>query len=336
MSYAGFGQVVVDGRAPFNHSYLGVAPGLVGVDQVNFQLPADTREGCAVPVNILGQRISSPTVTISVRSSQGGCIDAPSTSYGTMSLVRTTSRTAGGDPLTATDVFTASFPSGPGVHRPPAAVPTTIVADTKTFAGPYRTCPIMGYSNLPVGTIRIDGPNGSAAAGPTPDGVGGYTYSAALPSGFIVPGDYQISAAGSSALPAFTVALTVGSPIQQVTFNPVTSPDTDNYLRVQWTGGSPDSLVEISDQSTGGLTSHSSFGYGVAGDEEYALGPACFETFSAVHSPRLVVCPFGQAGDGQVLSVEQSPLSDRLTVFTVRGLSEGAEAAWSFREQQPF
>ena len=34
-------------------SYIGKEPGLVGVDQVRFQIPADAPEGCSVPFRIL-------------------------------------------------------------------------------------------------------------------------------------------------------------------------------------------------------------------------------------------------------------------------------------------
>jgi uncharacterized protein (TIGR03437 family) len=50
----------------------GLAPGLVGVGQINVQVPANVREGCAVPLQILGP--ISPPVTISIRKGGGSAL----------------------------------------------------------------------------------------------------------------------------------------------------------------------------------------------------------------------------------------------------------------------
>jgi uncharacterized protein (TIGR03437 family) len=94
MPYAGGG--IVDGEPLTLLSYFGLAPGLVGVDQANFQIPADTRDGCAVPVAIETALIS-PTVTISIHSGRGHCVDPPTQSYGNISLTRTIATGTGHD-----------------------------------------------------------------------------------------------------------------------------------------------------------------------------------------------------------------------------------------------
>lgn len=61
--------------------YKGRAPGLVGIDQLRFQLPLDAPEGCAVPLKAIGGsfKYSQPVtiVTISIRKGGGPCQDPP-------------------------------------------------------------------------------------------------------------------------------------------------------------------------------------------------------------------------------------------------------------------
>jgi len=63
-------SLFVDGNPVASLSYSGLAPGLVGVDQINFQLPAGTRNGCSVPV-LASQTLGSPSVTIGVQAGRG-------------------------------------------------------------------------------------------------------------------------------------------------------------------------------------------------------------------------------------------------------------------------
>jgi uncharacterized protein (TIGR03437 family) len=108
----GGGGGVIDGE-PWVAQYAGLAPGLVGVDQINFQIPQDTRNGCAVPVAIDGNSLISPTVTLSVNSTRGQCVDPLTQSYGNISLTRTQATGTGQDG--ETDTFSAVFLSGRGI-----------------------------------------------------------------------------------------------------------------------------------------------------------------------------------------------------------------------------
>src|SRR5579863_2825298 len=108
----------IDSKAVPSLSYAGLAPSLAGVDQINFQVPASTRNGCSVPVSAT-QAFGSPSVTISIQSGRGQCSDPPIQSWGQLSLVKS-GLSGPGNPF---ESFSASFPSGPGV-QPPA--PETI------------------------------------------------------------------------------------------------------------------------------------------------------------------------------------------------------------------
>src|SRR5690606_34974658 len=69
--------------------YTGRAPGLIGVDQINEQLPPDTPEGCAVPLSVWGSETHSQTVTISIRRGGGQCTDQPLGRSGSLVFKRT-------------------------------------------------------------------------------------------------------------------------------------------------------------------------------------------------------------------------------------------------------
>lgn len=69
------GKDVLDRNIPStNTTFAGKAPGLVGVDQINAQLPADAREGWAVPLQVgtyFLQAAESQPVTISIHHGGG-------------------------------------------------------------------------------------------------------------------------------------------------------------------------------------------------------------------------------------------------------------------------
>jgi len=70
LEYAG--RFTIDGGETQNLEYFGLAPGLVGAEPVNLQIPAGTRNGCAVPVTVrggLGYEVPSQTVSISAGTS---------------------------------------------------------------------------------------------------------------------------------------------------------------------------------------------------------------------------------------------------------------------------
>src|SRR6185312_6951241 len=140
--------------------YAGLAPGLPGVDQINFQVPATTRNGCAVPVTG-SQGLGGPKVTIAVQNGGGQCVDPPIQSYGNIIL-------SSAPNLPNADFFSASFPAGPNLTPP---VPGNVVYapdsassmgggrfELSTFPFLQRSCPVPGYTYLSAGSIRITSP----------------------------------------------------------------------------------------------------------------------------------------------------------------------------------
>jgi adhesin/invasin len=75
----------------------GLAPGFVGVDQFNTQIPPAVREGCAVPIQVQytdrSAAVSQP-VTLAIRQGGGPCVDPPSAGYGQIFWQKTVATTA--------------------------------------------------------------------------------------------------------------------------------------------------------------------------------------------------------------------------------------------------
>jgi uncharacterized protein (TIGR03437 family) len=77
-------------------AWQGLAPGLVGMDQTNVQIPASVREGCAVPIQIAYEDNSlamSQPVTLAIRQGGGPCVDPPAAGYGQITWQKTVSET---------------------------------------------------------------------------------------------------------------------------------------------------------------------------------------------------------------------------------------------------
>ena len=186
--------VLIDSQ-PVTPSYAGPAPTLVGVEQINFQIPAGTRNGCAVPVQAF-ETLSSPQLTIAVQNGRGQCVDPPITSYGEIYLTQSILYGPGAPQTNAT--FGAMFPAGPQL-QPPAA-PEIIMAPSYTAntgvpvavfisAVPINipSCPVPGYSYLSAGTMSVSAtvPGAVVTAAPNPLPPMGVSYSTPMPAGFL-------------------------------------------------------------------------------------------------------------------------------------------------------
>ncbi len=224
-------------------SYLGAAPTLVGVDQMNFQIPSGSRNGCAVPV-MIGGPVVSQVVSVSVNANRGQCVDPPSQSYGRVTLVKTVA--SGSTDSDESDEFDAIFPSAPGLVEP-ATPSLTSASDTTTIAmvSNPRACTLPGYASLDAGTIQIQpvGKGITSIAGVKQ--VNGVAYQASLPIGYVGSGQYTIYTSPSSSIP-FQATMAVGSPITvQTDLSPGTVVSAKNPPTITWTGGDSNSVVKI-------------------------------------------------------------------------------------------
>jgi uncharacterized protein (TIGR03437 family) len=321
------GGFTMNGEAFQPLEYFGLAPDLVGLDQVNFQIPAGMREGCAVPLAISGAYSLSPTVTVSLRASHGQCVDPPTQSYGSITLLRTiaTGTNVDGE----TDTLTASFPSGPQLTRP-AETQTPVVNGFATSfqeAGPGRSCPVAGYSQLSAGAIAVSGPNGSATVAPNPV-AGSSTYSLNLPVGFVGGGVYNISAVGSAAIGSFHGSMTLDSPIQITGHQVPADISSGQPITVQWSAGAATSVVKVSLVYKSFLTEYTAYNYTPASTGSYSFQPICSgNPFPAGNG---VMCGFGLPGLTEVV-VEQMPAIEQVSAFQASGITSDIRASWTYR-----
>lgn len=316
--------VLVDGVPAGVSSYLyrGLAPGLVGVDQIDVTLPADLREGCAIPITLYAPPFLGLTATISVHKGHGPCADPPVQTYGGLSVVATYASGTASDG--ETDSVNATLPSGPGL--PPAPAPSSA---PYPFGGGFvpiaaqRTCSIAGTSTESVGPIQVRPPAGTALTmQPSADGTG-VTYSAQPPRGFVGPGSYSLSATTSSEI-GFTGVLQVPQAIKVTTdLSPGTQIDISSRKpwTVAWTGGSPGSLVRVTIYSE--LELLPQFTYA---DIDATVGAVTFEPSPSNSPPSL-----NGLSPPLPVRVVVEELPSTATSIPSYGLTSNLLATWSYR-----
>lgn len=309
------GGIAIDGIPLIADSYDGLAPGLVGVEQINFQIPPGTREGCAVPITAGGL-----TLSISIHPGRGQCVDPPIQSYGQVMLIRTVATGIANE--RETDTLTAIFPSGPALRPPPT--PAQLFGSISYPPLPVaRTCPVPGYADLSAGTLQVQAINANefATAQPTKQ-VQGVVYKQTLPAGFIAPGPYNISAAGGPV--TFRAGLNIDSPIQiQTPFPPGTVIPSSQPLTVKWTGGVPGDVVKVSATSGRGFNRGTVYAYVDASAGSYTLSGSCngYPTYS---------CSLGVGSDDNAeVSVELSPESP--VSVHAQGVTRNVLVYWTYR-----
>lgn len=302
----------------------GLAPTLVGSDQIGFQIPTDTREGCAVPIVGVAY-LTSPTLAISIHSGRGQCVDPPTLSYGQVLLTRTVA--SGTENDGETDTLTAVFPSAPGMRAPTTPTlplyPNTYSGNNPAPVPVSRSCPVAGYTNLSAGVIQVQAINTGASVTAHPIGeTGGVNYQQTFPAGFIAPGTYTISASGGAV--TFQTGLNVGSPIQiQTPFPPGTTIPASQPLTIRWTGGISGGLVKATLLSANGINSSFAYGYADAGSGSFTFAPWC----SGSAAP---VCSFliPSSANAQII-LELSPESP--VSAGGQGLTGSVQALWTYR-----
>ncbi len=320
-------DVLLAGNTATTYNYKGLAPTLVGVDQINVQIPPGTQEGCAIPIALYSQPFLSPTTTISIHSGRGPCVDPPIQSYGQVSLTKTIISGTGND--VEDDVFAASFPSAPGLPAPasqgtlPAGAYQPGVAPVEAS----RSCAVAGYTLLSAGSITVQ----SAGSGVTVEAqpvstTGGVTYQQALPTGFVEPGQYILAGSGNTI--TFQGTLTIGSPIQiQTDLSPGTQIDASSGqpFSVQWTGGDPGTLVKVTLLSGDPVYPAYVYAEADAASGSVTFDPHCIEMGTGAF------CSFDvPPSNVEQVIVEVSPDPANITTFQSHGLTGGVYATWTY------
>lgn len=315
-------------------AYSGFAPGLVGVDQINFQIPAGTPEGCAVPLMIQGQTYS-PAVTLSVHTGRGKCSDPPVQSYGQIALMKTVASGTLADG--ETDTLTAVFPSGPGLPPPlPLAAPSdgeyiarTSPPSAVSVPGVSRACSVPEYDNLSAGQITVTSATNSVLAQPVTQ-VGGVTYQQALPPGFISPGTYQLSASGGPV--QFKGPVTVGSPIQveAAPLAPGTVVSSSVPFTVNWTGGDPGTLVTVYIVSGLGLAALADYAQADASAGSVTFNPLCSGNPYPMGNGTVCTLTLPTMETLEVV-VDVTPFPSKVVSLPAQGLTGAIQITWDYR-----
>lgn len=316
------GGVFLDGRDA-SQSFRGLAPGLVGVDQINAQIPLGIREGCAIPVAVYTDPFVSQTAAISIHSGRGPCVDPPVQSYGSVTLSKTISSGTSSDG--EVDLLTADFPAAPGLPAPevPAVLQPGAVQVLSTEIPPSRSCPFQGYQELSAGTIQVQPKGGNVAQASPQATTSGVTYQQTLPQSFVAPGQYAISASGGAV--SLSGTLTVGSPIQiQTSLAKGTTIDVSkcSSFVLNWTGGDAGTLVSATFISETQNVSDAALAEADAAAGTIVFQPVC--------SPG-VPGSLGVTGGPVRLVVEVGPYPSNLTAFAAAGTTGAVVGAWKYR-----
>jgi uncharacterized protein (TIGR03437 family) len=330
--------LLLDGSLTPSPLYAGLAPSIVGMDQIDFQIPADTRNGCSVPLNVL-DLLNSPTVTISIQTGRGPCVDPPVTSWGQIQFSRNTFSDTPG--VTEMDSVSALFPSGPNVGPPappqivfapsyvgnvPVLEPKLVGSSVFLSSNAFRDCAVPGYAHLSAGVLQLQTPSaGNFAIQPASlaDGVG---YTLNLPIGSVTPGIYTIAGTSGNAAVDLQTSVSIGSPIQlQSAFPPGTAISTSQPLTMNWTGGDPGTLVKVS-LISGGAESYT---YADAAAGTLTISPAC--SGNPQPAGNGIVCTFGVPPSSTAqIAISVSPSPDKITAVSAPGITGPVQIGWFY------
>jgi len=312
-------------RAIGSSTYAGRAPGLIGVDQVNVQIPQDAPEGCDVPLSMTAHSSSTQAVTLSIRKDRGTCQTAAPAQIGFLHWQRTTTPSQDAAVPIVTDTFTGELLEAPKnmltlLPADQVDTPARIRADP-----PARACAITGVRALDAGqlSLTVDGKQLSVS----PDLASRQSYQAILAPGAVQPGPIQVQSAGGADVGAFQSTLSIPPAIKITTsLVPGTSFSIGQPLRIAWTGGDANSLVVLLiDQPVGDSA------FIEIHNRVSALGNAGEVILQTVQTgqtpPRLAgVIP----GDNVTITVIVIPASGKGASFSAPGLPIG-HLNWEYR-----
>jgi uncharacterized protein (TIGR03437 family) len=326
------------GSDPCPYCWAGLAPGFVGVDQINLRLPDTVREGCAVPLQIFPSStvmVSQP-VTISIHKGGGQCADPPSAGYGQITWEKAVTTAASGS-ASESDTVTVSLQAPPGRQLPPA--PTGAGSFEYVYFGP--SCRIPGYRSLDAGTILSQGPGltpTQATVIPMPSDrvipiysgeylqqsqASGLTiYQASLPAGTIQPGSFTVNATGGADVGPFQSTVQIGSPIQITT--PIAGHAFPSHqpLTINWTGGDPNSQVTFRMVQHFGGSDYSFVIRAKASDGKVTV-PTMEQCTNATCQENLVF-------EAPEITLEVTPDPSQIASFSATGLSLGGQQTWKY------
>ena len=277
------------GTAKANISYRG-RTGFVGVDQINFAIPAG-QLGCNVPVLVKIGSFVSNSATIAV-STGGPCSDPNGLSSSALQALNSKgSISIGSVEITRTSIQTPPISLPPGITLPPGVNLGGGTTTTETAGAGFERFTRDGFlasvgagaSSVSIGgcivssfrsgtaaasgvtgsfvgldagpSIGLNGPNGAKTLNKAPVVNGFYSAVLSTPpaSPYIVPGSYTFTGTGGADVGAFTASLTVGPSLTWTNQSSITTVNRSQDLLITWSGAG-NGTVEIIGTSTSGPT----------------------------------------------------------------------------------
>lgn len=255
-------QVVVGGKPVTSVLYSGRAPCCAAVDQIVFEVPVDSPEGCFVPVHLKAGDAVSNAVTIAVRKDGGACTDsenALSTALAggkkTGLAIATRVRMRADTSVPANRDFTGDFASvflnqqagSPFNYDPILAMPPAGTCSTYTVSGDLLAGASLQRSpgrTLGAGALTITGARGPITlSNNTLLGVSGELPGAANLPLFLSSGAATIRGAGGADVAAFNVAVDVPTGVTWTNRDALTIVDRNAPLTFRFTGAGAKSVV---------------------------------------------------------------------------------------------
>jgi len=230
--------------------FAGRAPGLIGVDQINLQIPKDAPEGCDVPLTISGVTSTSQPVTLSIRKGGGPCQNPALDRFANFHWLRTA--ISGPDSTSSVqETFTGTLLEAPkNLIAPPLSAPQQGCTCGAALRQPVRACSNPGLRPLSAGRLALQAVSGAPIV-IEPSTSSEIVYTAVLPAGSIQLGQVQANAAGGFDVGAFQSSLSFPAPIEITSpLSPGTTISTLQPFRVTWNKGGPGSLIRLRVTST--------------------------------------------------------------------------------------
>lgn len=233
--------------SPLTTQFAGLAPGLVGVDQVNVRLPWDVPQGCAVPLWISGSSVDTQLVMVSIRQGGGPCVEAPMARTGQLTWTRTTVTRPGEPAASERESFSAVFREG--AENWLRATPNPEAGQWRSFGtkNPAPRCGLYAGANVDAGALTIRTPaNDTLLVRPTRSGTGEFLYEQVLPAGSLQPGWLSVESPGSATVGPIDARVLLPPPLRIVTdLRPGTTIDPTRPFRLEWTGGRGGDVVNV-------------------------------------------------------------------------------------------
>lgn len=247
--------------------YAGRSSCCVGLDQINFRVPANI-DGCYVPVYVVTGGVASNFTTIAVSRPGQPCTATNGLTAGDLqNLTSNGSLRIGDITLSRLSIQvdpllpTFSIESGTGSF---ARFPADLIFTDFSFnalsigscyvstgeeddpTGDDEASPLITYLNA--GTLSITGPRGRREFNRSSENFYSQTFTdfttLAQPP-FLDPGSYTLEATGGPAVGAFRQTFNIGALLNWTNASAISTINRSQNLTINWTGGGPGSLTYI-------------------------------------------------------------------------------------------